>query len=165
MSPKITREQAEKALAAVKAQWAAYLEPLDYSGHKFAPEPGEDALRAHLIDAHGYDDDMLARKADKGQTLAHMHAADHAPTVAYPEPVLVEDYTDSGHWAIAWEEGPDDWAYLIGGGTSEADHVTYAALSAEFGRDVAPPVRAAAQMPADVYAEPIMSFVLGLYPA
>ena len=83
----------------------------------------------------------------------------------YPEPTLVWDYTDSGHPAICWEEGPSDWAMLLEGGTSEEDRCLFAAAAEEFGHDVKAPERPAADMPADVYAEPIMSFVLGLYPA
>lgn len=83
----------------------------------------------------------------------------------YPEPVLVWDYTDSGHPAICWEEGPDDWALLIHGGTSEAERYMFASASEEFGTEIKAPERPAAKMPATVYAEPLMSFVLGLYPA
>jgi hypothetical protein len=120
----ITREQAEAALAAVKAQFAAYIEPLVINGH------------------------------------------DYGPTVD-SQPVLVEDYEGSGHWAISWEEGPDDWAYRASvGGTSEEERTLAGQAAEEFGvpyERVAPrpdePIRVEG-----VHAEPHMSFILGLYP-
>jgi hypothetical protein len=118
---KVSKKQAEAALAAVKAQYSVYFEPLVIDGKDFGP--------------------------------------------TYPEPTLVWDYTESGHPAICWEEGPDDWAYLIGGGTSESDQYLYGTLSEEFGQTVKAPARKPAQIPASVFAEPIMSCVLGLYPA
>lgn len=83
----------------------------------------------------------------------------------YPEPTLVEDYTESGHPAIVWEEGPYDWPFLIHGGTSEEDHALFAEASAEFGQTMAPPVRPPAKIPTTVFAEPINHIALGLYPA
>lgn len=165
MSKPLTRAQAEAALAAVKAQWASSIEPRDWSGHSHDPMPTF-GLAEHLAAEHGYDEAAFARWAEKGIDLADKHAEAHKPEAMYPEPVLVEDWTDSGHWAIAWEEGPSDWAFRVSeGGPSEEDYVIAAQTSEEFGVKVTPTGPPAAKMPADVYAEPYYSFVLALYPA
>lgn len=55
-------------------------------------------------------------------------------------PVLVEDYGSfysTTRWAIVWEEGPYEWALTVG----------------------------QENVPDGVFAEPIESFSLGLYPA
>lgn len=83
----------------------------------------------------------------------------------YDPPVLVWDYTDSGAPAIVWEDGPDEWAYRIDGSPSDEDRSLYAEASAEFGVAVRPSHRPAAKIPAGVYVEPHMSFILALYPA
>ena len=108
---------------------------------------------------------LEAVKAQYAPHLAPQTVDGETYDALYPEPTLVWEYTDSGHPAICWEEGPSDWAMLLDGGTSEEDRYLYASLAEEFGSDVKAPERPAAKMPAGVYAEPIMSFVLGLYPA
>lgn len=97
-------------------------------------------------------------------------------------PTLVENYADTGHWAISWEEGPDEWAMrAFQGGFSEelytlgypdALHVakTEKGLvgeqaerwAAEEARKVA--TEQGAPCPKGVFAEPYYSFVLMLYP-
>lgn len=79
-------------------------------------------------------------------------------------PVLMEDFDGSG-WTVMWEEGPDEWVYSLDGGVSEADAAMYADASAEFGVKVDPAPRAAVVMPTGVFAEPINSYSMGLYPA
>ena len=79
-----------------------------------------------------------------------------------PAPTLKEDF-DGAPFAAIWEEGPDDWTYLLGGGTSEHDHYTYASLSEEFGVEMSPPVRKPAQFPKGVFVEPMNSCVVGIY--
>lgn len=82
----------------------------------------------------------------------------------YPEPVLVEDWDGPG-WVVVWEEGPEEWIYLLGGGTSEHDRVLFANASEEFGTLLTPRPREAAKMPEGVHADPVNHVVLGLYPA
>lgn len=162
---KIPREQAEAALAALTTAWAPSLTPRDMSGHPFEPLTGG-ALEEHLIDAHMYDRPHLARKTERGKTLAEIHEADHKPEALYPTgPVLVEDWNGEG-WAISWEEGPDEWAMLhSGGGTSESDRVMFAAASEEFGADMKPPTYPKVEWPKGVYVEAYYSFVVTLHPA
>lgn len=98
-------------------------------------------------------------------------------------PVLVENWQDTGHWAIAWESGPDDWAHraFSGGFSEELYHEGYPdALAVAHnvkglvGQDAeewaAERARAVATeegvtCPKGVHAEPYYSFVLMLYPA
>lgn len=66
-------------------------------------------------------------------------------------PVLVRDYgswSTTTDWAIVWEEGPYEWVHYLDGGIEE-----------EFGFDLKP-----VPMPKGIFAEPIESFSLGLYP-
>jgi hypothetical protein len=118
----VTTAQAQAALAAVRAQFRSYLEPL-------------------VIDDTNY-----------GATCS--------------EPVLVMEY-EPGVAAICWEDGPDDWAFLVTlGGTSEESRVLHAEAAEEFGVPVGAPADVEpARMPEGVTAEPFMSCVLGLFPA
>ena len=76
-----------------------------------------------------------------------------------PLPTLLENF-DGTPWVVVWEEGPDEWAYrATGGGTSEEDRV----LAAEFGATL--PDESPTTFPDGVWAEPVFSFALGLYPA
>jgi hypothetical protein len=78
---------------------------------------------------------------------------------ACPLPTLLEGFNDAP-FTIMWEDGPDDWAYRASaGGTSEEERV----LAAEFSitlTDEEPVV-----FPEGVFAEPLSSYALGLYPA
>lgn len=71
-------------------------------------------------------------------------------------PKLIEAWTESGHWAICWEEGPYEWALNCPHGGVDEE------LSVLAGKrvDVAP----AKDFPEQVFAEPYYTFVLGLYP-
>lgn len=85
---------------------------------------------------------------------------DYGPSC--PDPTLMMDY--DGHPAILWEMGPEEWAYLVPyGGTSEEERVLAGQASAEFGVAIKAPGVKPAVMPAGVYVEPIMSFILGIY--
>jgi hypothetical protein len=72
------------------------------------------------------------------------------------EPKLIEGWTDSGHWAICWEEGPYEWAYNAPQGGTDED------LSALMGKHKE--VEPAKDFPKEVFAEPCTSVILGLYP-
>ena len=75
-----------------------------------------------------------------------------------PEPTLIEDY-DGAPFVVAWEDGPDDWAYRFTvGGSSEEERI----LAAEFGATITPDEPAV--VPDHLRCEPIYSFVLGIYP-
>jgi len=69
-------------------------------------------------------------------------------------PSLIADYDKPGQWAVAWEDGPYEWAYHYNTLTDG-----YTAKDEEFGFTWKPvkPVKG-------VWTEPIYSFVLGLYP-
>jgi hypothetical protein len=64
-------------------------------------------------------------------------------------PVLVEDFEDSGHYAVVYEGGPYEWAWLVSQGETD-----------EFGHRWPK-----AEIPAGVHTECVFSFALGLYPA
>ena len=163
---KLSRAQAEAALAAVKAQWAHAITPTDWSGHAHDESLTGGVLEEHLFEVHGYSGASLARKAER-MTLVELHAAEHKPERMYSaDPVLIEDWNGEG-WAISWEEGPDEWAMRVhDGGTSEEERALWASVAEEFGADkVEPKGIEPAKFPADVYAEPYYSFVLCLYPA
>ena len=83
----------------------------------------------------------------------------------WAEPILMK-YDDTT-WAVAWEEGPEDWAHVATmGGHSEEHAVLAAQAAAEFGVPFnGVPDEDPLKFPAGVYAEPIYSFMLGLYPA
>lgn len=65
-------------------------------------------------------------------------------------PKLVEAWTELGHWAVCWEEGPYEWSILAVHGGHDID----------FGDKVP----AAEEFPTEVFAEPVNYCVLGLYP-
>lgn len=126
----ISRELAEAALAAIREQFKAYLQPYTM-------------------------DDGTVLPAPEG-------------------PELVEDFRQEGHWAICWESGPDEWALraFAGGVDPEIWHEMYAELRSQgmSEADATAGARVIAQDPAvacppGVYAEPYMSFILGLFPA
>lgn len=73
-------------------------------------------------------------------------------------PVLVESWTDSGDWAICWEEGPFEWALLANHGGVDEE---LASLGEEFG--YTPQPLAPVVWPKGVFGEPYYSFVLALY--
>lgn len=83
----------------------------------------------------------------------------------YPEPTVIEDYTSGGYPAVVWEEGPEDWPFVIAGGTTEAEHAMYAEASAEFGVSVSPKPRPAAAIPPGIFVEPVDHISVGIYPA
>lgn len=98
-------------------------------------------------------------------------------------PVLVENYADTGHWAITWESGPDEWAYraFTGGFSEELYTLGYPDALAvarnekglvgeeaeQWAADQASSVATeqGTACPKNVHAEPYYSFVLALYPA
>lgn len=131
----------------------------------------------------------LAEKAHAA-IIAHYRAylepydyGDGRTTPGDPPPVLVENYMDTGHWGITWEEGPDEWAYraFTGGFSEELYTLAYPdALAvarndkglagedaerwaAERAREIA--TDKGAVCPAGVQASPYYSFSLVLYPA
>lgn len=113
MSTPISREQAEATLAAVKAQFAAYL------------------------------------------------------TGDIDPPVLCEPFTQiTFHWSIAWEDGPEGWAYraFIGGLDEELYDLAREA-GADPRRATAIATSGPASRPAGVAPEPYYGWLLGLYPA
>jgi hypothetical protein len=65
-------------------------------------------------------------------------------------PKLVEAWTESGHWAICWEEGVYEWTILAVHGGHDI----------QFGDEVPE----AQDFPSKVFAEPVNACVLGLYP-
>lgn len=81
-------------------------------------------------------------------------------------PILKPPDENRRHWAIAWGDGPEDWASraFVGGLSEEVYHL---ALDAGAVRQDA--VRIATERsvecPAGVHAEPISFDELGLYPA
>ena len=89
---------------------------------------------------------------------------------SYPEPVIVEDWTEEGHTVIVWEEGPDEWAMRVSeGGPAESDYVLAHSVAQEFGvpydSSKVTGVKPAPKWPKTVYGEPYSSSVLALYPA
>lgn len=81
---------------------------------------------------------------------------------AEPEygPALVQDFYDTGHWAVVWEEGPYDWALnaFTGGVDEEAT-----ALLQEFKPGGVIYLKTAAK-PAGVWTEPYTGWALMVYP-
>jgi hypothetical protein len=80
-------------------------------------------------------------------------------------PTLAKPGEQCSGWAIVWEDGPDEWALRAfhGGHDEELYH-----LAREAGA-TPEQARRTAQVggvpcPAGVFAEPVMTFVLGLYP-
>lgn len=73
------------------------------------------------------------------------------------EPTLVESWSDGGHWAICWEDGPDEWALRCPEGGFDEE------LSYLMGKRADTP--AAESWPKEVFGEPYYTFVLVLYPA
>lgn len=75
-------------------------------------------------------------------------------------PQLVEDY-DGAPFAIVWESNsPYEWAYRVFEGGVDEEMTE---LASEFGGGV---VRTpAVTEPEGVHCEPLMSFILGIYPA
>lgn len=87
----------------------------------------------------------------------------YPPTCSQPE--LAMDYRGEGP-AILWEYGPDEWAERVStGGSSEEERALAAQAADEFGVPYRTPAGVEpAKMPDGVWAEPITSHVLGLYP-
>lgn len=110
MPDTITREQAEKALAAIKLQFRNYLDDTD-------------------------------------------------------QPTLFEPGTQCSGWAIGWEAGPYEWTYrAFQGGFDEEMHQ----LAREFVDDTEAHRMATDRgtpCPDGVFAEPVNTWCLGLYPA
>lgn len=80
-------------------------------------------------------------------------------------PTLVENYSGA-RFAIVWEEGPDEWVYrAFQGGTDE--EVYTLAIDAGASKDKAREIATTKSVacPKGVFAEPITSYALGLYPA
>jgi hypothetical protein len=98
----------------------------------------------------GYEPGELLRPSQghlTGRTVVHRQGIGRWPSA----PVLVQDYgswSTTTDWAIVWEEGPFEWVHYLDGGIEE-----------EFGFTLKP-----VPMPKGVFAEPIESFSLGLYP-
>ena len=94
---------------------------------------------------------MQVTKAKAEQVLKSVEAA--FPGHEYG-PVLLADYSREGVWAVAWEDGPYEWAYHYGTLTAG-----YTAKEEEFGGTWQPvePVKG-------VWTEPYYSFVLCIYP-
>lgn len=95
---KVTREQAEAVLAAVRKQFIAYCATHAETAEMYADDP-------ELVD-------VLTKYADG------------RPKPEDPQPVIVENFEwvtgMVAPYAIVWEEGPYEWAYnAIHGGTDE----------------------------------------------
>lgn len=71
-------------------------------------------------------------------------------------PKLIEGWTESGHWAICWDEGPYEWTYSAPQGGLDEE------MSEMMGKTVN--IEPAKDFPELVFAEPINGSVLGLYP-
>lgn len=144
MTDNVTRKQAEAALAAVKAQFEAYVTDQHYP-----------ATPAETIDGVDY-------PATRDLTIP-----------AGPPPVLVEDvdgqYGMRPGWVILWEEGPDEWPFVLGTNeATEEERVLAAAAAEEFGAttgDLTKSGRTPAKMPEGLWWEPINHCSIGLYPA
>ena len=98
---------------------------------------------------------VLVKKRDAEKVLASIKKVYRAWLEDASEdmrPKLVKDWdwlgTGPAPYAIVWEGGPYEWTFLIHGGRDE-----------EFGVKVE-----AVQVPESVFAEPITSWALGLYP-
>lgn len=139
MSTTITRRQAEQALAAVKAQFKSYVEDM-----VLPPTPAE------TINGVEY-------PATKGMTLK-----------AGPPPVLMEGGFDGRDWTIVWEEGPDEWPFVLGTDeATEEERVLAGQAAEEFGAktgDLTKSGRTPAVMPKGVRFEAINHYSIGLYP-
>jgi len=99
----------------------------------------------------GYEPGELLRPSEghlTGRTVVHRQGVGRWPSGA---PVLVQNYgswSTETEWAIVWEEGPYEWVHYLDGGIEEEFGFTLKAID----------------MPEGVFAEPIESFSLGLYP-
>jgi len=97
-----------------------------------------------------------ALKAITRQFKVYTEDSNGKPNLPEDMPVLCDR---GDHWEIVWESGsPYEWAYLaFQGGVDEE----MTSMAQEFGGGVAtiPEVKC----PKGVYAEPVMSFILGLY--
>jgi len=94
-------------------------------------------------------------------TKAKAEAVARSVAKAFPDavtetsrPVAVEGWTESGGWAVVWEEGPYEWCYQYNNLAAG-----YATKDEEFGftRKPVKPVKG-------VYLEPYHSFVMAVYP-
>lgn len=76
------------------------------------------------------------------------------PVYAEYEPLLVENYMDTGHWAVVWEEGPYEWVH-----TYITRASGYTAVNEEFGWKDGPvkPVPG-------VFVDAYYSYSLSVYP-
>jgi hypothetical protein len=94
--------------------------------------------------------------AVKKKYAAYLDGADESS-----QPFLAtEFYVGRAPYAVVWEMGPSDWALVAtSGDPTEEDW----ALLAEVG--LKPSGSKPLAIPAGVYAEPLTSYALGLYPA
>lgn len=88
------------------------------------------------------------------------------PEVEGSGPELVRDWDWSGHadWAIIWEGGPYEWAYLAASGGVDEELTELNATMAEYRSGKMKPVEVApVEPPERVFLEPVTSWALGLY--
>lgn len=105
---KVTREQAEAVLAAIRTQFKAYCSTHAETAETFADDPELVAVLTTL--------------------------ADGTPRAETPQPVLVENFEFTAGmpapFAIVWEEGPYEWAYAaMHGGVDQEFGGTIAAAT------------------------------------
>lgn len=138
---KVTTEQAEAVLAAVRKQFRTYCATHAEIAEIYADDP-------ELVD-------VLTRGNEPTQPVLRegwqfTHRIDAAP------------------FTILWEDGPDGWAYnAIHGGLDEEMTALVADAAAEFGATTTPPAMmiAAADPIAGVETEPITGWALGIWDA
>jgi len=102
-------------------------------------------------------------------------ADEHGPETKIPglgpddHPKLVENFRNSGHWAIVWEAGDFEWAYRFCMGDINEE---IAGLMVDEGVGKQEAGRAAYEPPVDlgallgkVHLEPYFTYAVGIYPA
>lgn len=119
-------------------------------------------------DGYSYEDEESSPQLDPGLAQQCLQLVEQKFS-SYIEggygPKLIPDYeTFSGNscWAIVWEDGsPYEWAYLATGGGVDEEMAGLMDQEGAGPPDAHEPI----SWPAGVYAEPIMSMILGLYPS
>ncbi len=72
---------------------------------------------------------------------------------------------EGDHWVISWEEGPHEWAMRAFTGGIDDEVMAHArAVGVDHANALKIAQDPAKACPAGVFAEPIMTFILGLYP-
>jgi hypothetical protein len=97
---------------------------------------------------------MKVTKAKAEAVLRSVEKAFLNAVTEQSRPTLIENWGDSGTWAVAWEDGPYEWCYQY-----NEMAAGYATKDPEFGfsRQPIKPIKG-------VYLEPYYSFVMCVYP-